>query len=200
MDYTGIIYCYTSPSGKCYIGQTIRAPKIRRYEHNLRARKKTGYAFHRALCKYGIENFEYSELAIIHSKDKKFLMEMLNSLEKSYIHQYKKDGIVLYNLTEGGDFYFSHKGEHLSDKRKRENSAWTKNWHSTLSNEQRLLYSKAISQGRKKPILQYTLESEFIREWESASDVPFAKQNAINMCLRGKNRTCAGFIWRYKDE
>ena len=37
----GIIYKYTSPSGKCYIGQTVNENK-RRYEHRYKAYYEDG--------------------------------------------------------------------------------------------------------------------------------------------------------------
>lgn len=198
MDYIGTIYCYTSPSGKCYIGQTIRNPKRRRYEHAYKARREIGFAFHKAIKKYGIENFLYKELAIVHSDDKNNLCTMLNQLEKNYIKKYKDSGIQLYNRTEGGDFYYDVTGTHISEEHKQSISKWSREWHSKLTSKERQILGESISKGRKKPILQYSKDGDFIREWESASDVPFAKQNAINMCLKGKNKTCAGFIWKYK--
>lgn len=51
----------------------------------------------------------------------------------------------------------------------------------------------------KKPILQYSKDGEFIREWTSASDVQFIKRKAIVECLSGRNKTAGGFIWKYKE-
>ena len=200
MDYIGTVYCYISPSGKCYIGQTTRNPRRRRHEHISAAKRDVGSMFHRAIKKYGIDNFLYKELAIVHSEDKHYLCNMLDQLEKEYIKQYKESGIQLYNLTEGGDSYYDNTGKHLSEERKQNIGRWSKEWHSNLTPEERAALCKSISEGRKKPILQYSVNGEFIKEWPSASDVPFARQNAISMCLRGKNKTCAGYIWKYKDE
>ena len=55
----------------------------------------------------------------------------------------------------------------------------------------------------KKPIIQYSIEGEFIREWESATDVaPFYNINKVNItkCCLGKNKTSMGYIWKYKEE
>lgn len=57
--------------------------------------------------------------------------------------------------------------------------------------------------GKGKKINQYTLECEFVREWRSAA---IAEQSlglcksSINKCLRGKNKSAGGFIWRYFDD
>lgn len=50
----------------------------------------------------------------------------------------------------------------------------------------------------KKPILQYSKEGEFIREWPSASDVQFVNRKSIVECLSGRNKTDGGFVWKYK--
>jgi len=53
------------------------------------------------------------------------------------------------------------------------------------------------------PILQYTLDGVFVKEWKSqiVAARSFKKDNAtaINAVLKGKKPTAYGFIWRYKD-
>ena len=60
-----------------------------------------------------------------------------------------------------------------------------------------------MSKTRSKPIIQLSLEGEFIREWESASEVAMVlgccRQN-INNCLRGVTKTAFGFKWRYVED
>lgn len=55
---------------------------------------------------------------------------------------------------------------------------------------------------RSKPILQYTLEGEFVREWESINQVErelgFSNQN-ISRCCCGKRKTAYDFIWKHKE-
>jgi group I intron endonuclease len=61
-----------------------------------------------------------------------------------------------------------------------------------------------MSQNRpnKTPILQYTLNNEFIKEWTSQSQA--AKfynidSTGIYNCCQGKQKTAAGFKWNYKN-
>ena len=51
-----------------------------------------------------------------------------------------------------------------------------------------------------KPVLQYTLDGEFVREWESTAECGRNGYNYGNVaaCCRGKLKTYKGFIWRYK--
>lgn len=55
----------------------------------------------------------------------------------------------------------------------------------------------------KKPIIQYSVEGEFMREWDSATDAAsFYNTNKVNItkCCLGKNKTSIGYIWKYKEE
>ena len=55
---------------------------------------------------------------------------------------------------------------------------------------------------RNKPILQFSLEGEFIREWDSAKSVNIKlniNSGHISECCKGKLKTCSGFIWKYKE-
>lgn len=51
----------------------------------------------------------------------------------------------------------------------------------------------------KKPILQFDLKGNFIREWPSATDVGKEVNDAICNCLKGKSKTSLGYIWKYKE-
>ena len=55
------------------------------------------------------------------------------------------------------------------------------------------------SSKHKKPILQFSLNGELIREWECAYDVGEEAQSNINKCLTGKTKSAYGFTWKYKD-
>ena len=199
MKYNGIIYCYKSPSGKYYIGQTVN-PKARRMQHKSAAKHGSTYPFHMAIRKYGMTKMKYKELALVTAESRNLLKLCLDTLEKTFILSYKNMGRVLYNCSEGGEVIYNHSGEKLTSKHRRNISSGMKKWHESLLNSEKESLGKAISEGRKKPILQFSLDGTLIKEWRSASDVPFAKQNAINNCLKGKSKTCAGFIWKYKDE
>lgn len=55
---------------------------------------------------------------------------------------------------------------------------------------------------RSKKVLQYTLDGEFVREWESTMECGRNgfKQQTISDCCRGVRKTHKGYIWRYKEE
>lgn len=54
---------------------------------------------------------------------------------------------------------------------------------------------------KSKPVLQYTLDSQFVREWKSAKQAE--REGGFNsicicMCCKGKIKKHKDFIWRYK--
>lgn len=71
------------------------------------------------------------------------------------------------------------------------------------TNEYNVNYGKRnqkCAEALSKPVLQFTLEGEFIREWESAKE---AKKNGfcstcICNCCKGKHKSHKGFIFKYK--
>jgi hypothetical protein len=56
---------------------------------------------------------------------------------------------------------------------------------------------------KQKPVLQYDLEGNFIREWEKIKYACEALNkindtSSITSCCRGKQKTAFGYIWKYK--
>lgn len=91
---TGIIYLYTSPSGKQYVGQTWDEQK-RMNNHKYCGGGPS--AFHSAIKKYGYENFKYE---ILH-KDVEAQAE-LDALEIAEIFAHNSISPNGYNLALGG--------------------------------------------------------------------------------------------------
>lgn len=53
----------------------------------------------------------------------------------------------------------------------------------------------------KIPILQYDKQGNFIKEWESATDIGIflnKQPSALTECCLGKRKSAYGFIWKYK--
>lgn len=65
----GIIYKITNLiNSKIYIGQTIKKMQIRWKEHQSAAKRGINTYFHKAIRKYGIENFVIEQIAEANSK------------------------------------------------------------------------------------------------------------------------------------
>lgn len=54
---------------------------------------------------------------------------------------------------------------------------------------------------KSKPVLQYTLDGQLVREWPSAMEAGrnSFNQGAISACCRGELTTYKGYKWVYKD-
>lgn len=53
-----------------------------------------------------------------------------------------------------------------------------------------------------KPVLQFDLQGNFVREWPSMMKVEEEigiSNSSISMCCSGKVKTAGGFIWKYKN-
>ena len=71
-----------------------------------------------------------------------------------------------------------------------------------LSEENRQRKNEKIRQRCSMPVLQYTLEGEFIKEWPSATSVikeDFSQTMVSNVC-RQVQFTAHGYLWKYKDD
>jgi hypothetical protein len=57
--------------------------------------------------------------------------------------------------------------------------------------------NKGITRNQK-PISQYDLEGNFVKEWSSITEAKKHIKADINAFLLGKQKTAGGFLWRYK--
>lgn len=210
-----IIYCYTNKiNNKKYIGQTSKELMIR---HNQHIKSKRNDYFHKAIRKYGIENFT---LEVLHIADK----YSLDLLEIFYIEYFnltnKKYG---YNCKTGGsngkhtdstkqsmsDYAKNRPYEHnkkISDSMKGE-----KNPHKGVpisdDNKQKMADGRRNSEKRKQmfntKVIQYDKNMNIIKIWDSISQVNRdlgIDISCISKVCQGKRKTAGSFIWRYADK
>ena len=180
--HKGIIYKFTFPNGKVYIGQTIN-PISRKNSH---LNEKTGarnIAFWRAYKKYG--TYQYDILETVIDESKEGLCERLNALEQKYISEYQSTNPNFgYNLTSGGKvFVVNEEGrKHMSEART-----------------------------DKLPVLQYDLNGNFVAEYEStitAAKAVGSRAGSIWSCCLGiasgkrakKAQIVKGYTFRFKKD
>jgi group I intron endonuclease len=63
-------------------------------------------------------------------------------------------------------------------------------------------YKQKISIIKSKPILQYDLQNNFIKEWSSATEAGKflnKKNSAISECCNNKRKSAYNFIWKFKN-
>lgn len=110
--------------------------------------------------------------------------------EQYWISQFKTWGFKLTNETNGGEGTY---GRIVSDDTKLRMSKAKKG--KIPKNIDLLIKS------RVKPILQYKLNGELIREWESVNLVKEKlKINNIELVIKRLRNSAGGYIWRYKDD
>lgn len=60
--------------------------------------------------------------------------------------------------------------------------------------------NERMTQRKQKPILQFTKQGEFVKKWDSATQVERVlgfKQSNISICCKGKYKFMYDFKWRY---
>jgi group I intron endonuclease len=90
----GLIYCYKSPEGKEYIGQTKRS-MIERDKDHIKDCKRLQGAFYKALKKYGRDKFELTILKVCDDHE-------LNKYEQMFIKERNTMHPNGYNMRNGG--------------------------------------------------------------------------------------------------
>ena len=71
--------------------------------------------------------------------------------------------------------------------------------HNYVNNLQWLSHKDNSRKSKNKPILQYDLDGNFIKEWECTADVGKEVRHNIRHCLKGKQKTAYNYIWKYKN-
>lgn len=103
MRLKGYIYCGTCLlNGKMYVGQTIHLIESRWKRHIRSAQRGSDHKFHRAIRKYGEENFLVEEVLTVSASTKEELKTKLDYVEIRLIKKFgtRKHG---YNSTDGGE-------------------------------------------------------------------------------------------------
>jgi group I intron endonuclease len=97
---------------KQYVGQTINNPKIRWKKHCYEANNHSSFAIHRAIRKYGIDNFKFTIIDECESSEK------LNELEISWIDKLNTVRPSGYNISLGGSSVMTGRTHTEEAKRK----------------------------------------------------------------------------------
>lgn len=105
MGIIGHIYCVTClPTGKLYFGQTVMSIERRFGKHISKALRNPQCKFHRAIRKYGVENFTVEEVMWVEANNKKKLkknteenfLKIMLILEKKTIQIGAGNGILKF--------------------------------------------------------------------------------------------------------
>lgn len=188
----GVIYKYTNKiNGKIYIGQTVNE-KARIREHKNPKPKEKNCPFHRAISKYGWDNFTYEVIFRTVSYSINKMKCILNTMEVYFIKKFhclvKEGG---YNVTIGGSNVAIGIPLSSNVKQKISESKQRNPYHHTEKHKKRLsvrnsgennpYYGKKHSEeirkkmsdssSCKRAIVQLTLDGEFINEYSFIKEV-----------------------------
>lgn len=96
----------------------------------------------------------------------------------------------------------NHKNEIKTDNRVENLEFCTAKHNSNYGtrNERLSKINKGKISPNKKPIIQCTLNGEFIRDWDSATTASRElklSQGHITLCCQNRKKSAGGFVWRY---
>lgn len=180
-----------------YIGSSIR-PLIRKNTHfnDLKKGKHPNQHLQRAWNKYGEENFNF-EIIDYCSRDQILNKEQyyIDTLNPSY--NICKKAYSTLGRTASEETKLKMRESQLGRKHKEESKLKVGLAHKGRKHSKE--FGLNISNRQKKRILQYDLEGNFIKEWETVSEV-LRLFNNVSKALKGKYKTCGGYIWKYKND
>ena len=200
-------------NNKHYIGITSKGIGARIKEHIYTAERDPVFPIHRALNKYGKDNFTFELLDFSCNS-----WEELTEKEKYYINLYKSnDREFGYNLTEGGDGTVGYRHTEEAKIKMSVSSSGREVTEATrlkLSEagkkrtEGRVAYweSEKMGSGKRKPVLQYTKEGFYMNEYTSisaASKTTGISSNTILTAAKGRAILASKknpYIWVYKED
>ena len=211
---------------KVYVGITSM-----RVENRWREGKgyKKCEIMNRAILKYGWSNFEHIILCKT-SKNRaivleKTLIKLYKNKRMSYnisgggegagtVSEYTKEKLRQYK-GEKSSMFGKHPSKETIEKRintRRALGHYSKNtsWlapYRLRKGKESPMYGRKPSENtllaHRKVILQFSLDGEFIREFNSikeASEEISVSKSAIVHCLKGKTKKAGGYKWKYKYE
>lgn len=211
--YSYEVYKVTNKiNNKVYIGITNKGAGARFKQHLFDAEHGSQYRFHRAIRKYGKENFEVSIIAFCNDADE------LKENEIKFISEYESmNPDKGYNMTEGGDGTFgrvctletrlkiseANKGKEVSEETRKLLSERGK---VRTTGRDTYWSSGNIGASRRKQVLQYDNNGNFIKEYEGVNIA--AKETCINFplivnSLKRRNKLESKvnpYIWVYKED
>ena len=111
--------------------------------------------------------------------------------KRCYVHRLVAEAYIpnLDNLPQ-----INHKDENRAN-----NCLQNLEWCDAKYNNNYGTHTERAANSHKKPILQYDLDGNFIREWSSATDVGREVKGNICNCLKGRTKSAYDYKWIYKE-
>lgn len=185
----GIVYKYTCPEGKIYIGQTINEKDRKRLHKCLTINENNSFKI--AIKKFGFDNLKYEVL--FRSKWTVEITELkskIQELEKHYIKEFQSSNPLYgYNCTLGGDLDCIR---------------------TVGLSEISLKKMSKAQDSKKKKVGKYSLDNILLETYESiesaSSSITTSSGNKktiskkISGVVNGYKQTAYGFIWKVIED
>lgn len=212
-----VIYKITSPTNKVYIGQTWDFDRRVNKHYKNAGLCKNQPLVSKSFIKHGRGNHRFEAIHILPDD---VTQEVLDRYEGIYMDAYKEAGCLMLNVRGAGSrgklsestknkLRILAKIRMTGAKRPGSGSAISASNRGRKKPPRSKEHCRKISErhkGRpssniKKPILQYTLTGDFIKEWECAkyvADELNRTKARIGQCCKNES-PLLGFIWKYKN-
>ena len=215
MMIKNIVYKVTNNiTNEIYVGVTTKSINTRKIDHIEKSRSKIKSKLYVAIATYGANAFKWEQIDTANTidelaeKEKEYILKYNSKEEglngdsgggvKKTVHQYDLDGHYLNSyscLNEAGKTVGAKKQQIskacLGNKK-------SKGFYWSYDYVEKFI---PLIDLRKKRVFQYTLDGEFINEFDSVSIASkltgFNKSSIAKVC-RGERKSCGSYIWRNK--
>lgn len=194
-----------------YVGQTIQ-PVITRYKQHLwyssKHKNHLGYWIIQNKKSIKIKILEYCGINELNEKELLWISKynnLVNSMkgcELSKHHRHSEETKVKIGLSTIKTHTGLKRSQETKDKIAKSRIKYKGNKHPNFGKKfsQEHINKRVLKVN--KPILQYNLNNEFIKEFSSitiASKELNVNFTNISSCCRGKQKTSYGYIWKFKN-
>jgi hypothetical protein len=192
-----IIYTLKDPLTNIikYIGLTNRSLKVRLSDHYSDIHKNNYKSnWIKSLRKKNVKPI-IEELDIVYS------LKEAHFFERYWISQFKTWGFKLTNATLGGEGGLGYKHSKITIKKMKHFWANKPKKPKIIKMTKDEMYAK-VSLALSKPVLQYDLNGNFIKKWDSlknAANYYNTKSNTIGHALKNPNVCAINYLWRRFD-
>jgi len=213
------IYKITNPKGRVYIGQSVNIEK-RKVNYGRLQNCKTQTKLYRSLVKYGFSEhiFEIVEQCIIEELNtrERYWQDFYNVLEEGLNCRLTRADGKSGRLSEetvrrrvASIDWVSLQTKRIANTdyaKRTANTDYSKRTQNTdyASFQDRKVANtdyKARAVNQYKPVLQFTKEGIFIKEWPSIKEVGETlkiHRTDITQCCKGRYKSAGGYSWKYK--
>lgn len=149
------------------------------------------------------ENYEASTLGRIRNKTTKYVLKPHKNNRGYLTYSILKKQVKGHRLVAQT---FIPNPKNLSevnhiDENKENNKVDNLMWCTHQENSSWGTRNKRIAQTLNKKVMQFDLNNNFLKEWNSIKEAKIYTNSChIGCCCSGKRKTAGGYIWKYKEE